>query len=252
MRAVTTYYSAILAFIIMVTCLSDLSGQEASKYIRKGNRIYKKNEYAGSERLYRHAEESATSPDDALFNLGNALYKQQRFGEASAEYGRSAAASEGDSVRQAEGYYNMGNALLKEQKYEQSIEAYINSLKLNPGNMQAKYNLTYAQDQLQQQDQQEQQQGDDQKDDQQEQQQGDDQKDDQQEQQQGDDQKDDQQDQQQGDDQKDGQQDQQQATLSREDAQRLLDALAAEEKAAQDKVQREKVSRGKVRVMKNW
>jgi len=40
--------------------------------------------------------------------------------------------------------------------------------------------------------------------------------------------------------------------MSREDAKRLLDALAANEKETQEKVQREKAAGARVRVIKNW
>ena len=40
--------------------------------------------------------------------------------------------------------------------------------------------------------------------------------------------------------------------MSREDAKRLLDALAANEKQTQEKVQRNKAAGAKVRVIKNW
>ncbi len=41
-------------------------------------------------------------------------------------------------------YYNIGNSLLKSQKIKESVGAYKESLKLNPTDEQAKYNLSYA------------------------------------------------------------------------------------------------------------
>jgi len=151
-----TSYRILVAVICLAIVSPSLFGQEEREYIRKGNKLYKKNEFAGSEGMYRRAQEGDKSSGDAVFNLGNSLYKQKRFGEASGEFIRSAQAAEGDSLKQAEGFYNLGNSLLKEQKFGESIDAYINSLKLNPGNVLAKYNLAYAQDQLKQQQQQQQ------------------------------------------------------------------------------------------------
>jgi len=238
-----------------------LFGQEEREYIRKGNKLYDKGEFAGSEGMYRQVRKDEKISGDAVFNLGSALYKQKRFGEASGEYNRSVQAAEGDSIKQAEGFYNLGNSLLKEQKFSESIDAYINSLKLNPGNIQAKYNLAYAQDQLkkkeeQQQDQQNQdkdKQQDQKKDDQQDQKDQDKQDDKQQQQQdQNNSQQQQQQQQDQNNSQQQQQQQQQQPAISREDAKRLLDALAANEKQTQEKVQRDKAAGAKVRVIKNW
>jgi Ca-activated chloride channel family protein len=232
--------------ILSLSCLLFLypvaQSQDSREYIRKGNRLYDKNEYAGSEGMYRRAMTQDKPSTDAGFNLGDALYKQGRYGEATKEFTETSSGAKADSVSQAQTLYNLGNSLLKEHKFDQSISAYINSLKLDPDNIEAKYNLAYAQDQLKKQQEQQKQQKD-QKQDQQKDQKKDQDKQDQNKENQ--DQKNDQQQQpQQG-------QDQQQA-ISRDDAKRLLDALAANEKDTQEKVQRDKAAKAKVRVIKNW
>jgi tetratricopeptide (TPR) repeat protein len=228
---------------------TSLSAQEEREYIRKGNRLYKKSEFAGSEGMYRRAQEQERSTEDAVFNLGNALYKQGRYGEATDEFVRSAVAGETDTVRQAQSLYNLGNSLIKEQKYEEGIRAYINSLKLDPDNIEAKYNLAWAQDQLQQQQQQQQEQQQQQNKDQNQDKKDDENKEGNNDDQQKQNQNEQQQDQQ---DQPRDQEQQQEQSISREDAKRLLDALAANEKDTQEKVQREKAAGAKVRVIKNW
>ncbi len=248
MRGKLTAYRIVVAAICMAIMSPSLFGQEEREYIRKGNKLYKKSEFAGSEGMYRRAQEDGKSSGDAVFNLGNALYKQKRFGEASGEFIRSAQAAEGDSLKQSEGFYNLGNSLLKEQKFSESIEAYINSLKLNPGNVQAKYNLAYAQDQLKKQEQEQQQQ----KQDQQNQDKQQDQNKDNQQDKKNQDQKNDQQQPQQDQNKDQQQQQQKQSAMSRDDAKRLLDALAASEKQTQEKVQRDKAAGARVRVIKNW
>lgn len=248
MKIRATAYRLIGAAICLAIISPSMYGQEEREYIRKGNRLYKKGEFAGSEGMYRRAEEQTGSGHDATFNLGDALYRQNRFSEAAAEFSRAAKAGETDSLKRADGLYNLGNSLLKEQKFRESIDAYISSLKLNPDNMQAKYNLAYAQDQLKKQEEQ-------QKQDQNQEGQNKDQQDKQdqnkdQEQKENGDQQDNPQDQDKNQEQQ--QQQQQQSAISREDAKRLLDALAANEKETQEKVQRDKAAKAKVRVIKNW
>ena len=234
----------IMTVLCLVLVHANLQGQEEREYIRKGNRLYKKSEFAGSEGMYRRAQAQERSTYDSGFNLGDALYKQGRFGEAAEEFKRAASGSTDESLKQAQSFYNLGNSLLKDQKFDESIRAYINSLKLDPENIETKYNLAYAQDQLKMQQEQQQQQKDQQQDQQEDKNNQNDNKDDQK-------QKDDQQ--QDLKDQKEQQgQDQQQQSISREDAKRLLDALSANEKETQEKVQRDKAARAKVRVIKNW
>ncbi len=157
----------IMTALCLLLLHATLLGQEEREYIRKGNRLYKKSEFAGSEGMYRRAQAQDKSTYDSGFNLGDALYKQGRFGEAAEEFNRAASGSTDDSLKQAQSFYNLGNSLLKDQKFEESIKAYINSLMLDPENSEAKYNLGYAQDQLKKQEEQRQQQQKDQKQDQQ-------------------------------------------------------------------------------------
>ena len=247
MKVRATAYRIIGAAICLAIISPSLYGQEEREYIRKGNRLYKKGEFAGSEGMYRRAEEQTGSGHDAIFNLGDALYRQNRFSEATAEFSRAAKAGETDSLKRADGLYNLGNSLLKEQKFKESIDAYISSLKLNPDNMQAKYNLAYAQDQLKKQEEQQQDQN---QDGQNKNQQDKQDQDKDQEQNQNKEQQDQNKDQEQKENQ--DQQQQQQSAISREDAKRLLDALATNEKETQEKVQRDKAAKAKVRVIKNW
>lgn len=266
-----------IKFIVLVMLLLvpvTLMGQQERKYIRKGNRLYEKTKYAGSETQYHRAEGIDKPVPDATFNVGDALYKQQKYSEAAENFNESVD-NYSDPKNQAEAYYNQGNALLKDNKLKESIDAYIKSLLLSPDNMNAKYNLAYAQDQLKKQEEQEKQQQD-KKDDQkkdQDKEKKDDNKDKKDQDKDKDQQKQDQQkqnqDQQKNDQGKDqqkqdqGQQNkeqngqnnengQQQPGMSKEDAKRLLDALSANEKDVQAKVNREKMSKANVRVEKNW
>jgi len=53
----------------------------------------------------------------------------------------------------ASAYYNLGNTYMKENKFQESIDAYKNSLRLNPNDPDAKYNLEYARKKLKEQQQ---------------------------------------------------------------------------------------------------
>ena len=150
-------------------------------------------------------------------------------------------------------YYNVGNTLYKLGKLPESILACQQALKMNPDDIDTKYNLEYVRRKLkdnkdeQNQDQQNQQQQQQQQDQQnQQQQQGDDEQDQQDQQQQ--------QQQQQGDEEQEqqGEQQNQQSSeqLSKEDAERILDALKNDEKDIQKK--RKVKSKGRYRVEKDW
>jgi Ca-activated chloride channel family protein len=220
-------------------------GQADKKFIRQGNSEYKDKKYSESELAYRKAIDKNKLSTDAGFNLGDALYRQNKYEEAGKQFLENSEAVT-DNTKKSAGFYNMGNSLLNNNKVEESIQAYKNSLKLNPGDKQAKYNLAYAQDLLkkQQQQQKDQQNKDNNKEDKKQDQNKDQNKD--QKQDQNKDQKQDQ-----NKDQKDEKQQQQQG-ISKEDAQRLLNAIANDEKNVQEKVKLEKAAKERVRTLINW
>jgi tetratricopeptide (TPR) repeat protein len=216
------------------------AAQPEKKYIRQGNREYSKNKYQESEVSYRRAVDGNNRSADAVFNIGDALYKQNKYEEAAKRFTENINMND-DPERKSAGLYNLGNSLLQENKIKESIDAYKSSLKLNPDNFEAKYNLAYAQDMLKQQQEQEQQQQQQDKENQEKQDQSNDKNKDQ--------------NQQKEDQQKEDQQQKQQAkeqSVSKEDAQRLLNSLANDEKNVQEKVKLAKAARERKLTVKNW
>ena len=237
--------------------------------VRRGNRQYNKGNYEKSIERYERALGAAPESFEAIYNLGNALYKAERFDKAEQTMRKAAADSLRADGERAEAFYNLGNAQFKQQKYKEALESYKQSLRLNPDDQEAKYNYAYTkrlldenkdgggggnddqnQDKDQNQDQQQQGGGEDKQD----KQDGDRQQDDQA--QQGDDQE------QQGEQQnppqpdkgdEDDEQGEQQpvpAGISPQEQEQMLDAIQAQEDRTQDKLKEKQgvVVRGK----KNW
>ena len=223
-----------------------LFAQGERKFIRQGNREFQKEKYSESEISYRRALDKNKGSADAVFNTGDALYKQEKYEDAAKQFTESHRMNE-DKEKKAGSMYNLGNSFLKSGKLKESIEAYKNSLRLDPGNMEAKYNLAFAQDRLKEQEQQQQQQ--------QQNQQNQDQNKDQKNQEQDQDQNKDQEkkdDQKENENQDQQQPDKQQQSMSREDAERLLNAIANDEKEVQEKVKEAKAAKQRVKTLKNW
>lgn len=224
--------------IILVTCFlsflsTQLYGQSDRKFIRQGNREFKNEKFSEAEIYYRRALSNNKESEKAVFNAGDALYKQDKFEDAGNHFMEHYQMSE-DNKKKAESMYNLGNSLLMNEKVKESIEAYKESLKLDPQNVQAKYNLAYAQDKLRQQEQQQQQQQDNNKDDGQQQDKEQEREDNNRQ------------------DEKQEEDGENRQTISKEDAERILKALENEEKDVQEKVKREKAEKTRVQTIKNW
>jgi Ca-activated chloride channel family protein len=229
--------------------------QQEKRYVHEGNKLYQQQKYVEAEASYRKSVEKTKQSVPGNFNLGDALYKQKKFDNAAQKFTEIASSSENKSVK-AQAYHNLGNSLLEAKKLEESIEAYKKSLLNNPKDDQTRYNLAYAQEKLKQQ------QNKDNKNKNKDQNKKDEDKNkDQQNKDQNkkdQDKKDgnkDQQDKNKQDQDKKDQQNGQQPQpnqLSKEDAERMLEALKNEEKNTQDKLKNKKAKGVKGRIVKDW
>ena len=112
--------------------------------VRRGNRAYERLDYDRAEERYREAQQLCDTCFEATFNLGDALYKQQKFDEAEKVFTALAADSTRNNLDRAHSYYNLGNSLFQQKKYQEALAAYKRSLRLNPADLETKYNYAYT------------------------------------------------------------------------------------------------------------
>ena len=137
-----------LTFTLAVTLFVATDAQ-AQKWpersrVRRGNRAYERLDYDRAEERYREAQQLSDTCFEATFNLGDALYKQQRFDEAEKVFTALAADSTRNDLDRAHSYYNLGNSLFQQKKYQEALAAYKRSLRLNPADLETKYNYAYT------------------------------------------------------------------------------------------------------------
>ena len=214
--------------------MSIVLAQKEASDVRSGNREYKKQNFTEAEIDYRRALETNKNSYEAHYNLGDALFKQDKYAEAQTEFETAAKLldTKKDKERYAKSMHNIGNCAFAQQQYDKAVAAYQQSLRANPKDNDTRYNLVKAMELLQQQQQQQQQQ----------------QNQDQQQQQQQQQQQDQQQDQQ--DQQQEQEQQQQDDQMDKETAEQILQALEQDEQDTQEKMQRQQGK--KRRVEKEW
>lgn len=130
----------ILILLVSLAFAAPLFASTAGS-VRAGNRHYKKGRYDKALEKYREAEISSPNSPAVHFNIGSALYKTDDYEASKAEF-RRALASPDPRVRSA-AYYNLGNAAFRADKADEALEHYKKALELNPGDMDAKYNIEY-------------------------------------------------------------------------------------------------------------
>jgi Ca-activated chloride channel homolog len=241
-----TFVLAVAACLCAVTV--PVHTQTVRSLVNGGNDFYQDQRYPDAEIKYRKALEQDQQLLQGHFNLGNALYRQGKYDEAVRAYDAARKVAN-DARTRSNAAYNIGNAWMKAQQPQKAIQSYVDGLKLNPDDQEAKYNLSAALRLLQQQQQQQQQQN------QQNKQNKDKQNKDQQNQQNQQQNKDQQKQQQQPQDQKQDQQQQRQPQqrekqISKADAERILDVLKNNERDIQKKRQAKPV--GRARTDRDW
>ena len=133
----------VFVFTLFLAVCGILNAQSVRSLNNKGVDLYKEGKFADSEVNFKKGTLKEPKNFQTNFNLGDAYYKQGRYDDAIKSY--QSALTESESPEQkAKVYHNIGNSLLKDKKIKPSIEAYKNSLKLNPWDEDTKYNLSYA------------------------------------------------------------------------------------------------------------
>jgi Ca-activated chloride channel homolog len=221
-----------LFFFMGFVCLA----QKENKLIREGNKLYDRQKYKDAEMNYRKALDLDKGSTKGQFNLGAATYQEKNYEEAAKMF-NAIADSKTDKKIQADALHNLGNSMLESKQYEKSIQAYENSLIKNPSDKDTKYNLEYAKMMLKKEQQQQKDQDKQNKD-----------------QQKKDKQKQDQNKDQQKNDQTQNKNPQDQnKKISKEDAERLLEALKNDEKKTLAKLNKEKAhANQQVVIEKDW
>jgi tetratricopeptide (TPR) repeat protein len=248
--------SGFIVFICLLSSMfiTDVRAQ-TSQYLQQGNKYYDQQKWAEAANDYSKVLQKDPNNTTGLFNLGNSLYQQQKW-DSSRKVMTATEKAAKDKTGKAAANYNIGNTYMSEKKWEDAVKAYKQTLRNNPQDADAKYNLSYAEEMLKKQNQENKdknkqdnkdKQNKDQKDKEKQKQHNKDQDKNKQDK--------DKQDQNKDDQNKDQNKEQQHpqgqpSKLSPQQADQILNALQQQEKKLQDKMKKEKGT--PVRMQKDW
>lgn len=146
-----------MKWVLMVCALLAAGSAAAQKYperrvIRSGNRAYEKGEWQAAEGRYRSALERAPESREAAFNLGSVLFKQEKWSEAAAAFegvvamdAQAAVAGDARALGAAgQALYGQGTALARERKLQEALETLKNAMRADPADQDAKFNYAYV------------------------------------------------------------------------------------------------------------
>jgi Ca-activated chloride channel family protein len=127
---------------ILLSLVPAVHADSVPSKVKQGNRRYDQKMYEQALQLYSEALQQQPDRRELNYNLANTLYRMDKHGEAATEMKKAAGTENSDLRRKAA--YNLGNALFKAGQFQQAADQYTQVLQMDPGDLDAKYNLELA------------------------------------------------------------------------------------------------------------
>ena len=120
--------------------------------VRRGNRSFAKGQWSAADISYRKALMADSTSVAANYNLASVQYRQEDYQGAAQSLQRIQQTAP-STEHGADYYYNVGDVALQAKDYKTAVEAFMQSLFRNPGDLDAKENFIYAKKMLENQQQ---------------------------------------------------------------------------------------------------
>ena len=143
--------SLVIAAMILLVLVVAGCGRNAASLNNEGNEAFRNQEYGAALQAYEQARQESPDLAEPIYNAGNTHYRQQVWGAAQQSYEKALSIADADLAQSAT--FNLGNVLFNAASLEEAIEAYKQTLRINPDDADAKHNLELALRELQEQEQ---------------------------------------------------------------------------------------------------
>lgn len=132
-----------LVHIAVVMLYFSAFGQDWRDSLTVARDAYKKADYSKALKYYESAQKKAPDNVDLSDEMAQSAYKAREFEKAEKIYQQSGN-SKKSNINKADNYHNLGNSRMKSKNYQGAIDAYKESLRLNPNDDNTRYNLSEA------------------------------------------------------------------------------------------------------------
>ncbi len=155
LRAVPRRRTAALALLSAVLVLSSSSSVQAlpltgaAPIVEKGNRHLEEGKLDQAMAAYAKAKAVLPDSKEITFDVGDVLYKQEKYDEALKQF-QEAAGTEDPALR-ASSFYNAGNSLFRAGKIPEALEMFKKAIVADPEDQAAKWNYELALEKLKEQ-----------------------------------------------------------------------------------------------------
>ena len=127
--------------------------QQSQAFAYQGYQAEKAHKLLDSEMDYRKAISKNKENAVAQYNMGDVLYSQEAYNEATHYYQEASVNKEASKEDKHKAFHNLGNLAMQNKKYEEAVQFYKEALRNNPTDEQTRYNLAIAKEKLKKQQQ---------------------------------------------------------------------------------------------------
>jgi Ca-activated chloride channel homolog len=134
--------------------LTQLLGTVPEKDTGEGNRLFQDGKLDDALKSYTQAQVGHPDAPELHYDIGNVQYRKKDSEKALEEY-RTVAAGKTEVARRAS--FNLGNLHYQAKKWKEAVDAYSAALRIDPGDVEARQNLELALQKLKEEEQKKQQ-----------------------------------------------------------------------------------------------
>ncbi|MFO7675710.1 MAG: tetratricopeptide repeat protein [bacterium] len=132
----------VLLGLVVLGLAASPARADVGALMRRGNGLFARGRFDEALAAYQQAEVREPDATAIRFNAGNALHRLGRYDEALREL--ELVMTDRNQRRRADALYNIGNTLFRAGRLGPAINSYKAALLLNPDDRQAKQNLEYC------------------------------------------------------------------------------------------------------------
>src|SRR5687767_4998405 len=106
----------------------------------RGNQAFHAKDFKRAQQEYGKIFDNDPYDPQANYNVGLALYKQNKYEDSLPYFSRAASSASKNNVLQQQALFNQGNAHAQLKQLDEALQSYEKVLEINPNNDQAAHN----------------------------------------------------------------------------------------------------------------
>jgi Ca-activated chloride channel family protein len=140
------FLSLIFVFLIIIFS-SQLYADSLYGRMQQGDSLYKEEKFDDALNLFVDAQIEAPENIKLKYNIASSHYKMKNYEEAVKGYLDVAAAAQDAKVEET-ALYNIGNAMYRQGKLQEAVEYYNKAIELDPEDKDAQHNLEFVREEI--------------------------------------------------------------------------------------------------------